>query len=943
MEGQFVMCSIRKLYVFLYIICVSSISFTLIARELLIGDPEAGSDQTFSFPISAHQTGYGLYVGAGNQKGDLFSISRLDMASNKFKGITPEVVTLDGSDGQFNPLFNAQILFLSLLRDGRVAAVTALESSRVYYVTISQRSQVAMLASSALIDANFGVSNGIVGMKSIGPESTIVVVRGNGQANFGDGESGLAFLVSRFAVEPGVIRAKEVLSQLNATNGELQNPQAILLNKSSDVITIGANLAAVEDVVDLHWSNTLKTMYVGLEVTSANGAADGARSVVAVQFVGGKIVMRSIVPNDALDASEDKIIGVKGASKSLFTHMVRTLQTPTVHESARGLDYLLLLGGNGSLGNTRRTVFALPVVNTRTAFGEIQDSATQGTLANVLQEPKDLFRRAKFIKEEIDLIFYGRQFTEPATSPTELFTTTSRAACVGGGPISVGDVVDMFIRNDTVFVVVKEADFGKKPGIFYSQALLNTRNVIVGWTEWQRTAGTVESLTAATRSLQTGNFVTIRNQGAGTAVEKTVWSSGCPNGLKQLSNLLSESLSSTQGGLQGLFNFSQKASALTDISCLVATGLRKVIIIEGGRSINGTFCPNSGSIFADQKKIFDSGAVTENLILNGSTRYIEFSGGNIQELGAITSAALAQDTTGNNGWLFVGGVDGLAVLSNNNGTGWTPLNSELGPGFFGLTQGMSFRKIGDYAHVRKIISDRGFLYVLTDTRLDRIELLANNIALSNPEVVTIATAQENTGESLVDCIVSEKLLLLSTSVRLVRIGNGKDATLISNTSDAHWTPIFLPAGVTPVSTLFAVSVSGKMEDVSRNGGGMIYVVDSYLGKNRARLHRLEIQDTTVTAVGDDTVTVFLDLYFEKTNSYFRNYGTARTKFNTDGSFFVSSRNKNITEPPQLIANFVPLRLLPLNIEFASQLTSIVQNSALGNLLVAGDFVLRVNE
>ena len=939
------MCSIRRLYVFLYIICVSSVPFTLIARELLIGNPEAGSDQTFSFPISTHQISHGLYVGAGNQKGGLFSISRLDMAANKFEGITPEVVTLNANDGQFNPLFNAQILFLSLLKDGadgRLAAVTALESSRVYYITRSRGSQVTMLASNAVIDANLDVSNGIVGMKSIGPDSTIVAVRGNGQANFGDGESGLAFLVSRFAVEPGVIRAKEVLSQLNATDGGLQNSQAILLNKSSNVITIGSNLAAIGDVVDLHWSNILKTMYVGLEVTSANGAVDGARSVVAVQFVGGKIVMRSIVPNDALDASEDKIIGVKGASKSLFTHMVRTLQTPSINGQARGLDYLLLLGGNGSLSNTRRTVFALPVVNTRTVSGSIQDSEIQGTLANVLQEPKDLFQKAD-VEQAVDLVFSGRQFVEPATSPTELFTTTSRAARVGGGPIPVGDIVDMFIQSDTVFAVVEEADLGEKPGIFYSQALLNTRNVIVGWTEWQRTAGTVESLTTAARFSQIGNFVTIRNQGAGTAVEKTVWSSGCPSGLKQLSDLLSESLPSIQGGLQGLFNFSQKTSSLTDISCLVATGLRKVIVIEGGRSINGTFCPNSGSIFANQKKIFDSGTVTENLTLNGATRYIEFSGGDIKELGAITSAALAQDTIGNNGWLFVGGVDGLAVLSNNNGTGWTPLNSELGPGFFGLTQGMSFRKIGDYTHVRKIISDRGFLYVLTDTRLDRIALLANNIALSNPEVVTIATAQENTGESLIDCIVSEKLLLLSTSVRLVRIGNGKDAALISNTSDADWTPIFLPAGVTPVSTLFAVSVSGQMEDVSRDGGGMIYVVDSYSGKNRARLHRLEIQDTTVTAVGDDTVTVFLDLYFEKTNSYFRNYSTARINFNTDGAFFVSSRNKNINEPPQLIASFVPARLVPLNIEFASQLTSIVQNSALGNLLVAGDFVLRVNE
>src|SRR5690606_14554103 len=115
----------------------------------------------------------------------------------------------------------------------------------------------------------------------------------------------------------------------------------------------------------------------------------------------------------------------------------------------------------------------------------------------------------------------------------------------------------------------------------------------------------------------------------------------------------------------------------------------------------------------------------------------------------IIAAELASD--GTNGWLFVGGSHGVAVLSAADGNGWD-ITTGLGPDFAGLSAGMSFKQFGSYSFVRKIMHDGDFLYILTDQVLDRIDLTQGNPGLGQFTPVTVALAGEllNTRDVLTD-------------------------------------------------------------------------------------------------------------------------------------------------------------------------------------------------
>lgn len=73
--------------------------------------------------------------------------------------------------------------------------------------------------------------------------------------------------------------------------------------------------------------------------------------------------------------------------------------------------------------------------------------------------------------------------------------STDSAVRVGAGVLPAGSITNMVVRDDTVFVTVgnNSAD-PLSSGVYSSQAIFNPAGTIVGWTEWQRAAGTTENV-----------------------------------------------------------------------------------------------------------------------------------------------------------------------------------------------------------------------------------------------------------------------------------------------------------------------------------------------------------------------------------------------------------------------------------------------------------------
>jgi hypothetical protein len=915
------------------------------ASVLLIGDPDAPEGQTFSFPINAHVLGTRLYVGANNQQGDLFSIARVNRQGTGFEGLTPERVTLNGQPGQRNPLFDAQIPLLTLqYGDMQRPVATTQTGTDLFIISDTSATNTSVLSIEGVLDAGAAPTPEIIALQGVNDLLSVVAVKGNGETNFGSGNSGIASVGLINVAEAELMGTNVLFRQLNAQPGAA-SVRAALLNVTTDSVKIINDLASMGNVVDLHWDAGLNILYSALHVEASGGAADGARALVAAHFTNtSELIFVPIAPDAVFNGAADKIVGAIGAGETISLHKVRTLRTAKAQ-----LTYLIVIGGNGPPTATRRSVFALPVVNTRS--GEVIDYTIQGTLADVTQLPEDVF-------SDPLSIFQGRRFARAAETDAHVFTDTDAAAIVGGADIPAGDIDDIFVLGDAVFVSIGTAAVGQKPGLFTSQAIVNENGVIVSWTLWRRVAGTTDQVFGANMfdvvgPLQgwDGNFITLTGSDSSSirTIKKTIWSNGAADGSEPLTHLFAQSFDQAWGGIRSLRDYPVSLTALNGVSLIIATGHNRVVLVETGRTVSGVFCPTHGNEFKQGLSVFDSGGVEQTFGSTSTTRYIQFSGGALEVLGPITTSEIAVDSPGVNGWIVVGGTNGVTILTESDGTGWPILAGALTNGFEGLNDQMSFEVLGNFTNVRRLISDRGFLYVLTDTTLDRIDISASDFGTNTLSLTTLARFDEFTNSAapgtFLDLLVSEKLVLLATSVGVFRNGNGTDVATAVDSVTLNWTLVDLPNSVPPVLQLLPFSTTGIATDVARSGGGQVYVLDAYAGSLRAQINRLAIADTSISAITSTSVIPFNDLATETMNSFFVTFRGFREYMDTDGAVFLSTQDKDVQTEARLFAGTDILStIIPLDLgSLSNGPVTIVRSSASGSWLVAGDFGLRVSE
>jgi len=943
-----------KTLLFLYIVSINLQNF---CADILHGNANTNTE-SFTFSLQSfiqNAAANNFYVGAqpgqeGTSTTQEFALARINHNREQFQGLTPKIVSLNNRLDQENPLFDQAITSLTLLEsdnsgftgiDEFPVVVTPSQPATIYFFVNSRNPQkIALQSVSHVPDATGETTSGIINLAAAESQVFAAVKPQNG--DFGDNNSGIALIIHAFH-DIGENEQKKTVRQfiiVDAPTGKTAEatPRAIRLDKTSPVVAIENSLAVMGNIVSMHWDKSLQRLFVAVQVQAGANVSDGARAVVVGRLSGDKLVLTPIVSSTVFDGENNKIIGGRGANTPISIHKVNTLFTSTA------LHYLVVLGGNGNPDQTKQTVFSLPLINNGNA-DEI------GTIANKNAQPKDIFSSG-----EVERLI-NRQLTEPAVQPDQMITTIDPAAQVGGGPLEE-PIQDIFIRADTVFALVSTPEEENKAGIYYSQALFHANGTIKGWTNWERAAGTTNQVFGAALDPSNANFTFMTGGDSDTVntVKRTRWSDGDENGLLELTKTLDSAYPNSNGGIQNFLNFVPETPGLANISLLIATGLNKISLINSGQLMGEIIIPRLGNNF-DTIVEFENGTITQNIM---DTAVVTISGGVLDTIGSVTTAEIARNgENGNQGWLFVGGINGLAILSDNTGNGWNPNNMELGTGLTGLTAGMSFKIIGDYSFVRKIINDGKFLYVLTNEQLDRIDLTQGNIGLGQIEPVTVATSANllsSNQRALTDCIISDSFALLGTSIGLFRIGNGQKISEATNSLSADWTFVPLPEGSGTVTQIIPVSKTRRAQDITKNQGGQVYILDAYQGKNKARIHRFSVQNINNNLVQADTFTLFNDLYIKDIPSFLLNFGIFKQNFTTDGALYFATEDQNLTDPlrvtltpvktpPRTGALFVGVNstTVPIVLSNGSYISALLRSVASGSFLVTGNFNVQVNE
>ncbi len=903
----------------------------------------------------------------------------------RFEPLAPQLININGSKDRFpNPLFDAGIAHLGLIsgeviqKQSHPLVVNAAQPSLLYFF---ESLSPAKIVSVFLPDANGLINGGIVGLSQYAPDYSFAAVKPYDNSTFGSVGSGISLLVLgtseiEVQVENRDAATKEgSVETKNAENSKPQTTKKTILNLGPidapgdnqsayiralpfditiDQLKIGNNLASMGQIVDIHWDSTIGRLYIALQITAGSGATDGGRALVVGRvhntsennnkemFIKRRLILEKIAPDEAFNNTDDNIVGAIGADTQVSLHKVRTMITST------GLRYVVVVGGNGDANSTKRSVYALPIVSNSSR------PANNGTLASKNAIPVDEFHTGKMgVPDQ----FVRRDIKQQALTQSDMFLATDASARVGAGDIDAGDIADIFVRGDAVFVTVgNPADPNEEPGIFYSQAIFDAFSRVKAWTAWRRVAGTTNQVFGGVFNSNDGNFLFITNGDGNTVntVKRTTWKNVAQDGLSDLAKVVAQDLPMSEGGIQGFVDLPANVPGLRDISLIMLTGRNKILLVESGKVVNGVLHPLQGS-FANKNIDFIDGTITTTLPLDvDSPKVVSISGGALDKIGPLTVAEIARDgNAGNNGWLFVGGTNGLAVLSHKDGNGWNSANG-LGPNFAGLDEGMSFKLIPNYSLIRKLVCDGNFLYVLTDKKLDRIDLTQENIGLGQAATVTVATHTSLVGPagSFFDCIISDKFAVIATSRGLLRVGNGNDISAAITGDDVGWTSVFMPEGVKGVRQLLAISKMGMPQDVARNDGGQIYALNVDRGTNRSDVTRFTVNSVENSLIDDNTIVPFSDLYIKNIKSFRLNFGALRTVFTTDGALYLSGHGVDLQVNPavsfpreSVLSRFVGVRQLfvPLALEGGSHITSIERSFASGSWLISGDFGLRINE
>jgi hypothetical protein len=936
----------KRMYIKLITIFIIIISGMISAQD--------GSPLSFVVGEHAFSDYHSMYLTAGQHGAKNFALTKLSLG--ELTPCAPEIVTQNYISQQKNPLYDAKISQLMILGTKPVL-VSADEAQAIHYIVNleSPENPMQIISTETIYDAHQEPTGGIIGL-SWGQTQTaagssystyvFAAVKPN-QGMWGQSGSGIAFL----KLDQEVVEVKDsqkndqdkkdsqnkneknedtkkvfhhYFNILDAQTGKVCGNKAYPLD-----ICLPPYAAIVQDEqmqhLDLYWEPNFQRLYIPLRIkTDSNARSNQGACALLVGAISDddRLELHPIVDPGVFSAEDDGVIGVAGPDKTVSLKKVRAMYTST------GLPYLIVLGGIGDQSGTSMKVSAFPLTNhdNLLKYKELRKDYNHGVIARKGEIPVPRFLSGRYGR------FRGRLLQEPVKTNNDFYTYDQRAVAVGARASLPHDVTDLIVLKDCVYAVVPNDGNGQQAGIFYSQALFNHDGSIVSWTPWRRAAGShtdsINILMEPSRGIVSffdNNQPTIRDVG---------WSYVRPEGQREiaLADVLRDEFDQGSGGAQGLFDFDSTTHGISGqdkTSLMIATGNKKVLLIQSGaEDERGIFMPMNNFIR------IQSTDGTLNQKTNEPVSIISLRGGVLDELGPITCAEVVHDK--NQAWIFVGGVYGVAMLSDAEGNGWSTVVG-IGKGFSGLSSNFSFKKFGNYSYVRKIVQDGNALYILTRDCLERLSL--NSHEISSGTILGTSTAFN---AKFNDIIVSGPCALLATTDGLFRVGNGRDIQKEVTGDAVGWHPISLPAAGPCILSLRAISPSGKETGFAYDG--QVYVLSGLINAHESFVHRLFVRNVEKTGVTDSTVCLMADYGVRDHLSNLIAFGGYRNNYATDGLLHVSTRGGSspmIHAFPSFTGGKLVIESKGIPIQLphtdSSYVHPIVKNSADGSWLIAGDF------
>lgn len=752
-----------------------------------------------------------------------FSLSVCDIKNNPtyFIPIITKNVILNGILEE-NPLYNKGIknfdLFIGTTLEPKLYPIINPENSSIIYILnnleLYNNQSNQLISTDPLLDIDQNEGNIIL---LIGLQNQLIsgVIEKN--TIFGDIDSICKFyqypIKETIINIPGNTNYKTKLEFGSSKIFIFNNKDLSLCNQNEDEVTL------IKNNITLHGNQILNKAYIGV-------SGKGATGIKAVTLYD-----KPILPNTSESAlNGNNIVITNSPNINLYIKKLSSLSTST------GLSYLVVLGGTYDEITSNSTVYALPLIN----YSNV-DNNLIGTLASVTQTPQLLFDNKN------PYYALGNKLTESPINKEDLFTHTSKEALVGGGPLIIeinGTTYQLKINSlegykDTIFAATSymNNDENAMGGIFYSQGLFNEYGMIKVWTEWKRKniCGNCETQSYIPTI---GSNIAIKNNLENQIIGNQFSSYGPFLGINNNNYKELDCLSS---GIQKIIDIPYSHPGLgrdknnLKPSYFIAVGFNTVILQQTAKhnsflpilKNNVVNCINGNTQNIDEKTF--------------STNIITFQGGALENAGALFTAGLGYNDF--DSWIIVGGANGIYILSDENGIGCGPLL--LRDNFNGINNKLKWRKLGNFNAIKKIVTNKNFLYVLTNNTIYRIKLDATNISLEqNCQYNTILknTDLPDSTEfsSFSDGLFSNHVCILATSIGLFT--NQKNSSIqIGDTIPIEKINLPESLNVQPIA-LYPITIDGNADswgygennDITAN----IYIMATSLSQHYSKIYRL---------------------------------------------------------------------------------------------------------
>lgn len=717
----------------------------------------------------------------------------------KVTPLAPSTATVNGVAAQPNPLNGAGNSNL-LLYQGIYPVVLAVDNKTIVMVTDTNAGSTLLSVGTVNDAGGTAVANTVAGLTASDDQAYFFAAVSATAKAWSDKDTG--------ALNRGIAVIKPSLAALtpldatdltNATPGNkalkvdlttaeptvLPAPVGYVSFKGASLLNPHiANTATAElfsNNVAMHWNPTLKRLYVGLnKVKRDDFAKEGGIMGLFMGYIATDATPKTalnVVPfisglqrglfyekpsTDFFYNSDSKIIGfyydgmtradLNSANNGFDDVEVSIKKINSMHTSTE-YDYLIIHSSVGVAGKSREGVYALPLLGENDANGvPFNDPNKVGSLS------------------AIDATTKVATFNEPPSSQSTFISNDVASIKICDASDSL---TDLFVVGDTVFMCMSGPTTATM-GIWASSAIFNEKGIIAGWSAPYRLGGTIDRVMSGAIDLNTLSFymLTAQTNDAASAdfntfnkIQVTNWGQTdkvtyAPS-VNNLSVLLKTLFPVADGGLVGFTVFDAQTPGIKMGSMVMgaALGLNKVALIQLGKRVNGLLVAETTFTLNTNVFVFDAATIPE-----------------LKAIAPLTCVEVSRMTTADSGWLFVGGYNGVAVLSNNTaatadpfadsmtgsviGRGWASargLSALRGDNINAFPSGdlatpttnWTFKKLAvastdatpvtSLFNVRKMIAVNGNLNVVTLYGLYSLQMTGGNFSAAIPATTPITT------------------------------------------------------------------------------------------------------------------------------------------------------------------------------------------------------------